>query len=538
MSTSDMTDGELYRLIRQSQLQGNPGIESECRSRLSKHKLRCLSQLLKHQSLREAFGRLLDIPGLWHGMRISTINKHIGMKCDEKLVCYLDYVANIWSRILRGSSVGKGNINTAIVQALELTCPKYSSADRRRLEIQLEKGQVLQNFSYRDRELIYQNLVSIDCVIPSLKSFLEDTKYLQPCADNIRHVVGLLGCGRTTNYAALQACFLWDDAHVNQIVVERSESVFETRGISPEARFEANRQQLWLWAMRHFAQLAPPSKGLTAGLANVGPERANDSLLCRFAYFAYRLGFRNDRILQWKQRSPDRELARSVLLKARKPDMYEYDNRSFDLYLDQIEEIMQTARPLLNQQRDRRSPWHDGVETGNRCGYPASDDHQLDKKHLFLDTITQDNAPIQGVTSFFVRRCVFTAFLVKNDRYTVSSNSNYAQIHDVEGQMNDSSGRIPLAELIRSGREMSGTDHEVDDTPATEVGGIQEQLPQSWQPEDQGDDGWEDIQESEWEELPVARLHTAPRHNASCSLPRALDRVANARVAPVFVSLW
>jgi hypothetical protein len=26
---------------------------------------------------------LLDIPGLWDGMRISTLHKMIGMKCDE-----------------------------------------------------------------------------------------------------------------------------------------------------------------------------------------------------------------------------------------------------------------------------------------------------------------------------------------------------------------------------------------------------------------------------------------------------------------------
>ena len=53
--------------------------------RLTDHGRRGLRQLLEHGDgeLTAAFDNLLDIPGLWDGMRLSTMHKIIGMKCDE-----------------------------------------------------------------------------------------------------------------------------------------------------------------------------------------------------------------------------------------------------------------------------------------------------------------------------------------------------------------------------------------------------------------------------------------------------------------------
>jgi hypothetical protein len=50
----------------------------------SKHKRQCFNQLSKHSGFRSVFDILLfDIPGLRGGMRLSTIHKVIGMKCDD-----------------------------------------------------------------------------------------------------------------------------------------------------------------------------------------------------------------------------------------------------------------------------------------------------------------------------------------------------------------------------------------------------------------------------------------------------------------------
>ncbi|KAH6645569.1 hypothetical protein BKA67DRAFT_117672 [Truncatella angustata] len=241
-------------------------------------------------------------------MKLSIINKVISMKCDEELLSYLGHVRTIWRKILGGSTVAVDKIDTETVQAVELTCPRYSSADRRRLRLLLEKGQIFRGLGHQEREGVWGNLMSIDCIVPSLRSFFEDAMYLWPCANNIRHVIGLYGRSETI-YHALQQCFRQeDDEHGSRLIVENGEAVFDTRPApsTPGELCSLGRRQLWLYAMRHLAQVAAP---LTSSeewrVANVGPERADESVLCGFASLAYRLGFRNDHILDFQQRSPD-----------------------------------------------------------------------------------------------------------------------------------------------------------------------------------------------------------------------------------------
>jgi hypothetical protein len=41
-----------------------------------------LLTLTRHDALTEAFDDLLDIPGLWAGMKITTLQKMMALKCD------------------------------------------------------------------------------------------------------------------------------------------------------------------------------------------------------------------------------------------------------------------------------------------------------------------------------------------------------------------------------------------------------------------------------------------------------------------------
>lgn len=79
------SDGEIYRKIRQYEREGNICFKRRWKARLSTHGWRSLQQLFNHRDgeLTTAFDNLLDVPGLWDGMRISTLHKMIGMKCDE-----------------------------------------------------------------------------------------------------------------------------------------------------------------------------------------------------------------------------------------------------------------------------------------------------------------------------------------------------------------------------------------------------------------------------------------------------------------------
>jgi len=75
--------GEIYCKIRRYRKERNLCFERRWWARLSDHGRRSLRQLFRHDELTAAFDDLLEIPGLWDGMRISTLPKLMGMKCDE-----------------------------------------------------------------------------------------------------------------------------------------------------------------------------------------------------------------------------------------------------------------------------------------------------------------------------------------------------------------------------------------------------------------------------------------------------------------------
>ena len=76
-------DGEIYRRIRRYQWSGDPSFESHWWGYLSPHRKRNVKQLFRHHELTAAFDALLDLPGLWGGMMISTLHSMLSTHCDE-----------------------------------------------------------------------------------------------------------------------------------------------------------------------------------------------------------------------------------------------------------------------------------------------------------------------------------------------------------------------------------------------------------------------------------------------------------------------
>ena len=77
------TDGEIYRKIRQYDSERNISSKMRWKARLKGIRPKSLNTLLKHEDITDAFDALLDIPGLWDGMMLSTIHKLFPMRCNE-----------------------------------------------------------------------------------------------------------------------------------------------------------------------------------------------------------------------------------------------------------------------------------------------------------------------------------------------------------------------------------------------------------------------------------------------------------------------
>ena len=78
------------------------------------------------------------------------------------------------------------------VKEVELTAPGFSERDRNNLHTKMKDGLIFQDFDNQEREAIWERLllVSKDRLIPSLRSFFEDWKYLERPARLMRELMG------------------------------------------------------------------------------------------------------------------------------------------------------------------------------------------------------------------------------------------------------------------------------------------------------------------------------------------------------------
>lgn len=125
------TDGEIYCKLRQYDAERNLVSKSRWKSRLRGIRPKSLNTLYKHEDLTDAFDALLDIPGLWRDMKLSTIHKLFPLRCNE--VGDSDMTSDLlmlWNRrsyTTSGTSRESGPDWFAVIwtQCQESTQPRY-----------------------------------------------------------------------------------------------------------------------------------------------------------------------------------------------------------------------------------------------------------------------------------------------------------------------------------------------------------------------------------------------------------------------------
>ena len=148
-------------------------------------------------------------------------------------------------------------------------------------------------------------------------------------------------------------------------------------------------------------------------LAKPANQKADENAVYKFSYLARQLGFESPQISNWRHQSPDREIARSALLKARKPCRYQYDARTLEHLVDQIVRCFSMAVPCTSGSSYELVA-DSSVMSKARCGLPQVQSHRQDSPHLFVDQLHTDGVEVTDkITTLFVRRCVYFAFLGK-----------------------------------------------------------------------------------------------------------------------------
>ena len=391
-----------------------------------------------------AFDALLPIPGLWGGMSIGSLNRVFALRCDEvspfpcppmtemevlligqEIIHYLQHVKSFWSSVVDNDQQKMAQIDLHTVEALQLKAPAASAAEARDTKGLVLSGEVFSSFSEAERIRIWERISTHDTIIPSLYTFFRDAQYLEACANALKQLVEF-GKNSPTVRLAMKNAFI-PSVLQGSCPVQTSESKFRIQPAEGTDLFELAYRQLWLFVMRHYPQLARETKSKKV-IAKSNSGTADQAVLHNMASLSRKLGFMSGPAQNLLKMTPDRQIAREALLKARKPTNYRYDGNTFDCLIDKVVECFAQAVA-----HEISSPSEIVLSSAPklkfRCGPPREETHIQDRPLMFLDRIQANSSSSSIVSSFYVRQSVYFAFFGKP-----SSEESAQDFRDSEGQ--------------------------------------------------------------------------------------------------------
>ncbi|GLA67336.1 hypothetical protein AtubIFM54640_010316 [Aspergillus tubingensis] len=392
-NSSPFFDGEIYYKIRSSQLQSDKTRVQKWMSRMgSQWKQIDYARLHKSKDFEpfcHALDSLLSFPALLFSFQLGNIRRFFRMKCPEELAAYVKHVYT-------GRS------------------PRWSSADKDFIEDAFTAGRLFTNI--RDegqRAVLKSRVITTDGIIPSMRTFLENTKFLEPAAILLRAL--LPGRFRGTVRSELKKCFRAGQEQT-------------------EERFQLSYQHLWLTALRIFPYITS-FKPLQDRRGH-GVE-FNGNYWGFFARSAARCGFSSRQIDSLIQLYP---------------------------YYDELVESSQYPLFLINGDRE----W----KLKSRCGMPTEAVFQSIAPYLTLKNIhgrLQCPAGGSDVTQFAVAKDMFLSFFGDQKFGSSLSSPQLSERdqggHDVE--MFAESEAPVASETIRP--PDPGPSHPSDDTQGLDV---------------------------------------------------------------------
>ncbi|KAH6666374.1 hypothetical protein B0J14DRAFT_678379 [Halenospora varia] len=299
-----LSDGEIYRLVRFYENNGQHDLAQECLTLyLTPSKRKNLKQLLKRTKKRdndednyvELLDSLLAYPGLSAGLELGNFRKHLALHCDRELLHYLEHVRKTWESITGGDVRVRQAVDIETVRLLEMLAPATSIVDRNFISREMRSGGRLFPSIHDNtlRQSIKSNLLGLPVMIPTIASFHENTNYLRIGVNIIRnHLLNQNSqpsLKKKDLYEAMKA--IWTSY---EPVIEVQDE-FSPIEISSDAHLNMDYIQVFLSALRSFSKLGDDGPKKESGTA---AERGSLDMkyLIQFLKSVTRFGFTNDKI--------------------------------------------------------------------------------------------------------------------------------------------------------------------------------------------------------------------------------------------------
>ncbi|KAL9128705.1 MAG: hypothetical protein Q9217_002666 [Psora testacea] len=406
-NSRNFCDGDIFRYLRECDLRDDKRGKKKWLARLSQCKRKDVLQLFDREELGPlltAFDELLPLIGFWPALQIGTFHRLLSLKCPEELRHYLQHIRVCWADILRCDIDVRSFVDYHTVESLQMRTPRLSTTDKDFITDCMHREIIFPEIKDNSiRARILKNISHIDYMIPSLYTFFEDTKWLEPCSKILRSVF-VVNRKRSIRQA-LKAAYEGDEQDNIWCTLNRDLSVSEWPGSTTHA-VDSGIRQLWMFAWRYFPELSAILPRKDAGKRNPHHKVANEECWRKFAEAALQLGFGSPVLAKIRSQDSDSRMARTFIYQARPEEYYEVDDEQV---VSRIANLLKTIK--------QKSPWTDNalstspedeVPIRYRCGRPQEHSHERAKRLFYpIDIYSRQ---LTTVSDFCVHRDIFIAF--------------------------------------------------------------------------------------------------------------------------------
>ena len=324
---------------------------------------------------------------------------------------YLTYIKSTWDYILGEEEELRSCLDAGTVRILEGRCPRISAEDESFL--QRRRSDLFSIIPVLQVQSILERVQKIEHIIPSIHTFLEDTKILEPCAKIMKKLLPTV-C-RTS--ISQEFGGLHNGQTMWPLQVSETSWCQKEEGSSDTAHRNAYRQ-LWLYTIRHYPEMI--GQPLRRDPPRVKSPLPGVELVWwyRFTELAEACGYTEVDQTYHRGEEADYKMAQNFLQQVRPPQLYGASTDGGSS-VQQMVDLLGKDHSLhpYDTQVVGPGPVIDtyGIKCGpditSRCGVPFERAFRKDQKALFLGYIDQRSQQGQDcMGSFMVKQDTFHKF--------------------------------------------------------------------------------------------------------------------------------
>lgn len=324
------------------------------------------------------------------------------------MIDYLKHIQNIWYAMIPQDS--RLYLDEYTVHELELLAPAMSVSDQRKVEDLFYRGLVFSSVTDRvKRETLLQSVLTQRCLIPSLRTFFENQKYLEPCSIILKSLLD--DSDKRSIWQSFRANFFPPDTV--QLQVNEGSLEFEdlplAKGSNTEITCKLGYIQLWLFCFRHFPEMTAikPRLEMRTG-QQTQPQPTMAALLPKLARLAVTLGFRTDKAVSLANEDSDLLVAEQFL-RSSIPDLTINISKHV-VYIKHVLAEIRASSDYLPTAMCSEFTASQPLLKERRCGRPFEQDHIQDCETLFVPLLYAKVESGAEFSSLYAKYDIFKAF--------------------------------------------------------------------------------------------------------------------------------